>query len=100
MDDKVGDKPYLYKTPGMWAISVRVNGRWIYLIQDTPLRDVWHAAEILFALGIHPTNTHLDAFFPRLSGEDRCPTLGLMELCCTRLDPTNPQHKGGREVGV
>ena len=94
------DTAYLYPAPrGRWAISRRVNTRWVTLIQDSCLCDEMDAVEVLRALGIPPIESYLEAYFPLRNGSGRCPTLALMELCNV-LDPTNPHSKNGREVGV
>lgn len=96
MDDTL----YLYPVArGKWAISRRINGRWVGLIQDSPLYDAGDAEAVLHALGIPTTEANLDAYFPIRDEAGRCPTLWLMELC-NILDPTNPHHKKGREVGI
>jgi hypothetical protein len=95
------DETYLRSVPGgVWAISRRVGGRWIALIQDRPLFEEGDAETILCSLFIETTLEHMDRYFPVREDRGRCPTLELLELCNV-LNPTNPlARKGKGECGV
>ncbi|OGG72738.1 hypothetical protein A3A38_03700 [Candidatus Kaiserbacteria bacterium RIFCSPLOWO2_01_FULL_53_17] len=64
---------------GRWAISREIGGRWLALIQDTPVDDPADAALVLWELGIELRLKNIRRYFPaRRKG--RCPTLELLEL--------------------
>ena len=93
---------YLYPVPGTrWAISRLVEGRWVYLVQDSRLDTPADAEAVLRALGVPTTAGNLDYYFPVRIGLGRCPTLALLERCNV-LDPSNPmaRQQGAREAGV
>lgn len=93
------DEVYLMPIAGArWAISREIEGRWISLIQDTPLENKRDALVVLRALGIPASRAASIQYFPLRRGR-RCPTHALLEMCNT-LDPTNPVHKKKHECGV
>lgn len=96
------DKYLMPVEGGRWAISRRIHGRTVYLIQDTSLFDASDAEFILTALDIKPTGGNMDHYFPLLEKEGRCPTLELMELCNVFIVGGDPTKAGERkpESGV
>jgi hypothetical protein len=71
---------YLMPTRGgRWAISREVHGRWLALIESTPVDDAEHPAAVLSALGVVPSGGSLDRYFPDQGG-GRAPTLELLGM--------------------
>ncbi|KND51907.1 MAG: hypothetical protein ABA06_01455 [Parcubacteria bacterium C7867-001] len=95
------DKYLMPVEGGRWAISRRIHGRTVYLIQDTSLFDSSDAEFILTALSLEPTRGNMDHYFPKRDGS-RCPTLELMELCNVFIVGGDPTKAGERkpESGV
>jgi hypothetical protein len=79
---------------GRWTISREVDGRWIAIIQNTPLFCEDDAVKILEALKIIITSDSLDTYFPINGTHGRCPTLELLELFSTLGTKT------GSQIGV
>ena len=78
---------------GRWAISRQIDGRWIYLIQNTSVDDPTDPALVLWSLGIPLRLKNFCRYFPsRRKG--RCPTLEVLELFAKLGART------GKEVGV
>lgn len=84
-----------------WAISRKVDGRWVHLVEGSPLESPGDAQAVLNALAAN-IGECIDIYFPYVEGKGRCPTLELLELC-SMLDPTNPRFSANRikdTVGV
>lgn len=63
-----------------WAVTRKVNGKSIYLIQDTPVANPREPKLVLGALDIPVTPGTIDFYFPRNGSKCRCPTFELIEL--------------------
>jgi hypothetical protein len=73
------EERYLMPTRGgRWAISRRIHGEWLALIESTPVDNPDHPAIVLAALGILPTAGNLERYFP--DAEGLSPTLELLEM--------------------
>ena len=92
------DEQYLAPVfSGRWAISRKISGRNIYLIQNTKMDSEKDIPIILQALGIELTPQNLDLFFPKQKNRGRCPTIDLLELfaCFDK-----PKRENQKESGV
>lgn len=76
------DEVYLpHCSEGRWAIGREVSGEWIALIQNSPVDDESEVVKVLSALNIELTYENMVRYFPfRRPGNNRCPTLELLEL--------------------
>ncbi len=73
--------PYFPHTPGgVWAASRYIHGRWVALIEGSPVYRLGDAESILEALGLAPTLSNLDRYFPMRGDRMRRPTLDRMEM--------------------
>jgi len=65
---------------GCWALTVRLGGVSVSLVQESYLDDPSHAAIVLRTVGTNVTDNNLDRFFPHRDGRGRCPTLEIMNM--------------------
>lgn len=73
------EERYLMPTRGgRWAISRRIRGEWLALIESTPVDNLDYPAIVLASLGIMPTALNLERYFPDRGGPS--PTLELLEM--------------------
>ena len=66
-----------------WAISRRVAGRTLYLVQNSSMDCEEYIETILRTLHVPATDKNIDLYFPVRGKQGRCPTLDLLELFST-----------------